>query len=99
MGDSEFRSKGGYKPKLAHLNNYFDHIEAELGWLKEKGNVKPSAEFFEGEEREKLLAAQAKGEPVQVRVMLTHKKEIDETFDRIIALEDEEIKNSRTKGD
>ncbi|MDP2730558.1 MAG: hypothetical protein Q8O55_08740 [Dehalococcoidales bacterium] len=66
---------------------YFARIENEL-----HSTIKPNPEFFDGAEKEKLLEAQAKGQSVEVRVMLTHKKEIDETFIRIIALEDEGIR-------
>ncbi len=99
MGDSVFRRDvpHKYKSKSPSLNNYFEHIGKELDFLNEKGRLKPSPEFFDGAEKEKLLAAQARGEPLTVRIMLTHKKEIDETFVRIIALEDAKIAAERKK--
>ena len=61
------------------LNSYFDRIENELRWT-----IKPDPSLFEGEEQEKLLEAQARGEPVKVRLMLTNRKKINETIDRLM---------------
>lgn len=79
--------------KHQHLSDaYFNRIEDELHWT-----ILPNPEFFEGEEREKLLAAQARGEPVTVRIMLTHHQAIRETLDRLIALEDAKIAAERKR--